>query len=334
MIQVDEIKLKYKISAFTPNLKRVGRSFFAGPCPMCGGDDRFVVKETDLGEVWLCRHCGDGKYRDVIDLVAQLNRCDFILAVQILTGGDFVEVEGVPAAPQVRKVAEVPEADWQSKAHEIWLASHTRLLERIDVGESDTCLTWLMSRGITPKEIKAFGLGYHLGGNGLAKGIVIPAFYEGNIQYLKVRKKGKKKPNIAGDIVTYDKYRQLAGGKSNSLFNADGTQRKNVRKIVVVEGEFDAMLLSRFVDERTAVVTMGTAKQVPEFSEWGHLFSMADLWIYQDDDKAGNASVEKWLKAYPYARRLTSLGAGMDVTDYWKSGGDLKGWLKKNFILL
>ena len=43
------------LSALLPNLKRTSRREQHGPCPFCGGTDRFVVFENGRG--W-CRQCG------------------------------------------------------------------------------------------------------------------------------------------------------------------------------------------------------------------------------------------------------------------------------------
>jgi phage/plasmid primase-like uncharacterized protein len=53
----------------------------AGPCPRCGGTDRFSINTTK--QVWNCRGLGGG---DVIDLVQHLDCCDFNTAVAMLIG--------------------------------------------------------------------------------------------------------------------------------------------------------------------------------------------------------------------------------------------------------
>jgi hypothetical protein len=63
------------------HLKREGMEYI-GPCPLCGGTDRFAVNTEK--ELWLCRGCGVGG--DVIDLVRHLDDCDFIAACTHLAG--------------------------------------------------------------------------------------------------------------------------------------------------------------------------------------------------------------------------------------------------------
>ena len=57
-----------------------------GPCPICGGTDRFGIN-TAKG-VFYCRGCQRGG--DIIALVRFLDGCDFAVAVETLTGGRLV----------------------------------------------------------------------------------------------------------------------------------------------------------------------------------------------------------------------------------------------------
>jgi Toprim domain-containing protein/CHC2-type zinc finger protein len=73
-------------------LRRVGKEFI-GPCPVCGGRDRFAVNPGK--RVWHCRHCDRGG--DVIALVQHLNGVDFRMAINMLAGG-----ETRPIAPLIK----------------------------------------------------------------------------------------------------------------------------------------------------------------------------------------------------------------------------------------
>jgi hypothetical protein len=64
-------------------LKRVTASELAGPCPQCGGDDRFAINKRKRR--WLCRGC-NAKGGDAIGLAMHVDGCDFIAAVELLTG--------------------------------------------------------------------------------------------------------------------------------------------------------------------------------------------------------------------------------------------------------
>jgi hypothetical protein len=62
-------------------LKRVGVER-VGPCPLCGGRDRFAVNPKKA--IWNCRGCGTGG--DVIELVRHLDDLTFTAAVELLAG--------------------------------------------------------------------------------------------------------------------------------------------------------------------------------------------------------------------------------------------------------
>jgi len=77
------------------DLKRNG-NYLIGPCPACGGHDRFSI---DLRKSrWHCRHCGDGKSRDWIGLAMNARACDFKAALGILAGEANYEIP-----PEVKK---------------------------------------------------------------------------------------------------------------------------------------------------------------------------------------------------------------------------------------
>jgi putative DNA primase/helicase len=63
-------------------IKLKGRTDRSGPCPRCGGDDRFAINVKK--QVWNCRGCNMGG--DVIELVRFLDGVGFCEAVEQLTG--------------------------------------------------------------------------------------------------------------------------------------------------------------------------------------------------------------------------------------------------------
>jgi hypothetical protein len=73
-------------------LKRIGGGEYAGPCPACGGGDRFSVNTRK--KVWHCRGCGRGG--DVVDLIQHVEGVTFIKAVETLAG----EERTAPKAPR------------------------------------------------------------------------------------------------------------------------------------------------------------------------------------------------------------------------------------------
>lgn len=77
-----EVRIEEELSR--RGIKLAGRNGkFAGPCPVCGGDDRFSINVEK--QVFNCRGCSKGG-GGAIDLVMFLDGVDFIPAVETLAG--------------------------------------------------------------------------------------------------------------------------------------------------------------------------------------------------------------------------------------------------------
>jgi phage/plasmid primase-like uncharacterized protein len=101
-------------------LKKATNIEFIGPCPTCGGTNRFGVNVKK--QVWHCRCCGKGG--DVISLVMHADNVSFAGAVAALTG----EAQAAPRASPRRPRNSDPDedADRNSRAAlRIWEAARS-----------------------------------------------------------------------------------------------------------------------------------------------------------------------------------------------------------------
>lgn len=80
--RANEVPLLQAAQSCGATLKRVGGGEHIGPCPCCGGRDRFGVNETK--QKWICRGAGGGG--DPIGLVRHCMGMDFKQACEFLTG--------------------------------------------------------------------------------------------------------------------------------------------------------------------------------------------------------------------------------------------------------
>lgn len=100
-----------------------------GPCPMCGGKDRFRFDDKGGKGTWICSNCGAGSG---VDLVMRLANTDFIGAVklveELLPSATFV-------APRARRSVS------QDKLRQWW--AHARRLDG-----DDPASRYLRARGI------------------------------------------------------------------------------------------------------------------------------------------------------------------------------------------
>jgi hypothetical protein len=88
-----------------------------GPCPRCGGTDRFSVNTRK--QCWNCRGCALGG--DVIALVQHLDGCSFTAAIETLTG-ELRPIRGFAAraVPPPAKTDEEYERQQHAKATSLW----------------------------------------------------------------------------------------------------------------------------------------------------------------------------------------------------------------------
>ena len=77
------VSLESEIARRGIKLRRQGKEL-VGPCPRCGGDDRFSV--NIVKRCWNCRQCQPDQSRDVIGLCQWLDGCEFATAIETLTG--------------------------------------------------------------------------------------------------------------------------------------------------------------------------------------------------------------------------------------------------------
>ena len=98
-------------------IKLVGRADRCGPCPICGGRDRFSINVRK--QVFLCRGCGAGG--DVIALTMFLDGCDFREAIEALTGKRTSEKRPcAPSKPPPAKIIATDDAERRDKARWLW----------------------------------------------------------------------------------------------------------------------------------------------------------------------------------------------------------------------
>lgn len=129
-------------------LQRATKHEKHGPCPWCGGNDRFIVKATGF---W-CRVCDEKG--DALDLAQKLAGVDFAGALSILRG----HAQALPVA-KLTPDAKPAASTWDGAAYLPKLKeSHTALM----AGKAPTaCQAYLEGRDLDPATWAAFGVGFN-----------------------------------------------------------------------------------------------------------------------------------------------------------------------------
>jgi len=327
-------------------LKRVARTHggeYAGPCPFCGGDDRFRVwpEHPDGRGQWWCRRCKRGG--DAVDYVRARRNLDFVTACAWLgldLPGRAQKRQRAFIAPNQTPRPELPSEEkppmrtpTQDRDHQMvdgtppaedWRRAAGRIVNQCEAALWDAngakARAWLSARGLTEDTWRAWRLGYHsedgqIGDLYVPRGIVIPCFCDEALWYVKVR---RPVPPLAGP-----KYWQVKGSKL-TLFGLDRLAGRP--EIVICEGELDALLLRQLAGDLVDVIAVAGATQRPNAQVLLRLAEYRRWLVAFDNDDAGAQGADWW----GFAARTRSVRPlqGKDLTDFHLAGGDLRAWVE------
>ena len=303
---------------------------WAGPCPFCGGRDRFRVQPAT--GLWFCRQgCSDGRWQDAIGFVMRRDGVPFVEACRILGASPSELGEHRPRAAEPPLFAEdlEPTAGWRERAAAFVEACAAALWT--DAGAR--ARAYLAGRGLQPETLQAWRVGFHdadrheqpgdwglpeLDDRGkpsrvwLPRGIVLPWFVGERLWLVKARR------------ATEDpKYWAIRGGHP-LLYGADTLVPG--QPAVMFEGEFDTLLAWQAVQDRTATVSLGSASRRPT-RRAALLLAQADpLLAAYDLDEEGERGTERLRQLAPRVRRIRP-PVGKDVGEFIAAGGRPRAWI-------
>lgn len=239
--ETDLVELVRGDTRLEPKVRGRASGEHAGPCPFCGGRDRFVVwptgREDGTPPMWMCRRCTpDGG--SVLDYVMRRERLSFQEAVAWLAG-DLLPMRPTPAPARTRSRAEI-EADVERAEHlaEYWTSRAAAL--RAELAEHPEVVARLEAGGISAEAAAHFGFGYtvHQG----TRSLVIPWRYHFRDREIVT---GVQYRAILGDRFEGGdpRYRWRAGSRGKALFNADAILDPIEDTLIVVEGAKKAAAL-------------------------------------------------------------------------------------------
>lgn len=253
-----------------------GEKWLSGPCPFCGGRDRFVLKRTSEGWRWLCRGCGDGRYHTAIDFVMKRDNLDFKGAIKAL--GGRLGAQPALSGPS-QKPPSPPGADWQASAWRRVREAQKRLVPTSPGGR------YLLSRGLLPFTWGAWMLGeataYDPGLEHTRPCIVIP-----NVESWCSMTLWGIKQRFIDQVEGGLRYISLKGSQTVPFGLCYCVPRSNLT-LLVVEGELNALSVWQCHPERTDVVSTGS--ETPGLVSTRALVALAGLYgrvaVWLDSEK-------------------------------------------------
>jgi DNA primase len=271
---------------------------------------------------WKCfGACGTAG--DVLDWLQQYRGLNFAEACEYLGAGKHSNQPPKLLNQSRTAYCTVPETEppklsWQEAAKDVAAKAESVLWSP----EGDRARYYLKKRGLTESTILDAHLGYIPGRatdwlriNGLTVpcGITIPWLVGEELWAVKVRRS-------AG----IPKYTQIASGSAHGLYNAANLEGH--KTLLLVEGEFDALLAQQECGGLVGVGTLGSAS-VTLNPHWLPLLAACEtILVAYDADKAGMKGAAR-LQAMTKRARVIQVPWGKDITEFVLAGGSVKQWL-------
>lgn len=299
---------------------------YAGPCPWCGGRDRFRVwPEQDGGRYW-CRGCE--RLGDSIQWLRDRRGLTFAEACRTLGREPGPRPSGPrPARPtwEPRDATE-PAAEWQASAG----AFLDGAVDCLWSARGDVARAWLRTeKGLHDATIRAAGLGFNTSDKyepraswglpaasplWLPAGLVIPLVKGGDVHRLRIRRSNP------GDGARY----VVVSGSSSSPMTWDMDRAA----AVVVESELDGLLLNQEAGDLSGVVAAGTATAKPDTATHAALKAAAVVLVALDSDEAGaRAAWRFWSETYGDRAKRWPCVNGKDPSAAWAAGTEPRAWV-------
>lgn len=303
-----------------PSGRRGGRS--ARPwwrCPLGTHRDEnpsFTIQPDR--RAWHCFGCGASG--DAVALVRRLfPSMTFPEAVAYLQVGGPSATVRRPSTPRPE-----PSPEPEGMARDAATALVAEAEARLWTPEAAHALDYLTGprRKLAPETIRAARLGWtpsaratnRAGRSYGAQGIVVSWFVGNAPALVKVRQPEPRRP----------KYAEVFRDRTRHLGLYPGPEAiQTGRPLVIVEGEFDALLLGQEIGDMAGVVTLGSASGRPGPDVFRFLLSAAPWFVATDADDAGETAAAGWPAP---ARRIRPPAPFKDWTEARASGVDLRRW--------
>jgi len=330
-------------------LRRLSGDEHAGPCPKCGGDDRFHVTP----EWWFCRQCherrGDAiEYLRWKDGLSFPDACEALGGQRTATSGPRTGNTRRTAPPAVRIPTTAAPGDlWQTAGRALVATCEAELWRQPDK------LAYLRGRGLRDDTIRAAHLGWSWGYKrpperwGLdpakypsvkvARGWTIPCEVGGQLRYVKVRLSPEDLAAWKARLVAQGKdneeppkYLCVAGGPTAGVvYGLDDAQ--GATDVVLCEGEINALMLGQALEGVAVAVSVGSASSPPPGADALRVLARVPRpWAAYDHDAAGERGASKMTALWARVRRLSwpwgDRGDKYDIADAGRDGEDLAAW--------
>ncbi|MFH1103236.1 MAG: CHC2 zinc finger domain-containing protein [Pseudomonadota bacterium] len=307
-----------------PDLTRKTAKEYAGACPWCGGEDRFIVFQ-ETGRYW-CRQCG--KRGDTIQYLRETKGLSYQEACEALDVEPRNNGNGRRRTPEpfTGRLTVSPGERWQEQAR----AFLNRTERCLWTEQGKEGLNFLRDRSVTDKTIRTARLGWNpvdhyqlrkawgLPDNGkklwLPAGLVIPYQEQGRVIRLRLRRFRQD---------DWGRYILISGSDTRAMLFPG-----NPDNYLVVESELDGLLIHQEAGDLVSAVALGSAQARPDRETHRLLSKAKGILVSLDSDPAGAAAAWGfWNRTYRQAKRWPCI-RGKDPADMAKAGVSINQWVE------
>jgi DNA primase len=316
-----------------------GGGTWGGPCPGCGGKDRFRIQphysriNYHEGGRWVCNQCHP-KWSDAPGYLMTFRRMNYLDACRDLgiEPKGRREITAQATRPDWKPRDPVlPRSTWQKKATEfvadaeknLWSTAGAEARSYLEGrGLSGNFIKWA-KLGWNPKEqfddYAAWGLPPERNEKDnpkkvwLPQGIVMPVVREDG-QVLRVKIRQSEPDNKS-------KYISVTGGAATSFMVLG-----DAPAVVVVESELDALLLYQEVGDLATMMATGSAQYKPDAEVFARLKEAPTVLVALDADQSGYAAWKWWRDNLPNTQ-FCPAPIGKDPTEAHQQWVNLRNWV-------
>ena len=313
----------FDLASIDTRLHRVAIHEYAGPCPGCGGDDRFHVNLRKRGGHggFMCRYCWPAEEKgwgDEIDYLRHFKGMSFHAAKTHL--GEAPQVNGLLSHvnTRYRATAGFKSESWQSLAREVADSA----CEQILTPEGQACLDYLHLRGFTDETIRKARLGFDTRWSPKAGQkvpcITIPWYADGKYWKITCR-------DIRMNCPPDHRYFSLSGSTNQGLYFGDVLKARRGFVAFLVEDEFSALAIAQEAGDLVNVVAISGADSECN-NVWTMRLAAAEaVMLAFDADQAGRNAAQKWRRILSCnSRRYAPLCK--DANDMLIKGWSVRTW--------
>lgn len=280
---------------------------YSGPCPFCGGTNRFNVQPAR----WLCRECTQGQWQDSIEYAMRRSNLSFVEVAMQYLGEDAPKIDPEVVAERIRLQKDHEERRLADIAHrlkefsidEVWKALNRRM-------NAENRAQW-RAWGIPDEWQNRLQLGfvadkhyYSDGQEQISSAFTIPYFHNttqgAKFSTMQYRLTDPAHPN--------DRYRFENGLPASFYETTPDSPIKD--SVIVCEGAKKAAVFKIYIDTNDK----STVLAVPGRASWGGIVEKVKhcgvVYVMLDPDATTQA--EKFAREIGSAARIVSLHVKID----------------------